>query len=152
MAAPSAESKRLSPGEFFESLPVALAPQLPALLRAFDAGRGRGRLAKFDYGRPETHFEVWHHARTGRLEIGLHFEGRRELNAGAHGFFRRRMVEVKQALPRAELEPWERGWVRLYETVPAPELTDRALAVAAERLAAYIRTLQPILEEFWETR
>jgi hypothetical protein len=94
----------------------------------------------------------WHHVRTGRVEVGLHFEGRPELNQRALDFFRERMVEVKGALPRAELEPWERGWARLYETLAAPELSDEVLALAADRLAAYIRTLQPILEDFWEKR
>ena len=142
----------LAPADFFHALPVALAPRLPAGLRGFEAARGRGRLMKLDYGHRETHFEVWHHVRTGRVEVGLHFEGRPELNQRALDFFRERMVEVKGALPRAELEPWERGWARLYETLAAPELSDEVLALAADRLAAYIRTLQPILEDFWEKR
>lgn len=142
----------LAPAEFFQALPVALAPRLPPALRAFDAARGRGRLIKLDYGHPETHYEVWHHPRTGRLEVGLHFEGRPALNEAALDFFRERMVRVKGGLPRAELEPWDRGWSRLYETLPAADLTDDVLHLAAERLAAYIRTLQPLLEEFWEMR
>jgi len=148
----SSRRHALAPGEFFAALPVALAPRLPAALRAFDSARGRGRLLKLDYGHPETHFEVWHHVAGGRLEVGLHFEGAAALNAGALEHFRHRMVEVKRLLRRAELEPWDRGWARLYETFPATDLSDTALNEAAERLAAYIKALQPMLEEFWEKR
>ncbi len=131
---------------------MALAPRLPVLLRAFEAARGSGRLLKFDFGHPETHFELWHHARSARLEIGLHFEGPAELNTAALEHFRPRMLEVKRRLPRAELEPWLHGWARLYETVPADDLSDRLLTGSAARLAEYITALQPIVEEFWERR
>jgi hypothetical protein len=136
-------------GEFFDALRLALAARLPVQLRGFETSRGRGRLLKLDYGHDEIHYEVWHHQATERLEIGLHFEGSAELNSDAHAFFRSRMVEVKRGLPRAELEPWDRGWARLYETVPASELTDRVMTWAAERLAAYITNLQPMLDQFW---
>ncbi len=58
------------------------------------------------------------------------------------------MVEVKARLPRAELEPWDRGWSRLYETLPAPKLDELVLASAVERMDAYITTLQPMLLGF----
>jgi hypothetical protein len=141
----------LSVSDFFEVLPSTLAGRLPAELRGFDAVRGRGRLLKLDYGHPETHFEAWHHRSAGRLEVGLHFEGAAELNAAALVYFRRRIVEVKRALPRAELEPWDHGWTRLYETAAAAELSDRVMTLAAERLAAFITALQPMLTEFWES-
>ena len=136
--------------EFFKALPVALAPLLPFELRAFHLGSGRGRLIKLHFGHPETHFEMWHHSGAGKLEVGLHLEGSAELNAAALEFFRARMVEVKAGLPRGELEPWDRGWCRLYETFPAPELTDLVLAEGAAALAAYMTTLQPLVDEFWE--
>jgi hypothetical protein len=60
------------------------------------------------------------------------------------------MVEVKAQLPRAELEPWDRGWSRLYETLPAPALDERAQDAVQERMGAYITTLQPMLLGFLE--
>jgi hypothetical protein len=104
---------------------------------------------KFHYGRAETHYEAWHHPGIGRIEVGLHFEGDRDLNTAALGFFRDRMVEVKGGLPLAELEPWDRGWARLYETFPIPDQDADAVAESARRLAAYIVTLQPLVEQFW---
>jgi hypothetical protein len=137
----------LSPSEFFGTLPIALAPRLSAELRGFETRRGPGRLLKLDYGRPEFHFEAWHHTGSGRFEVGLHLEGRPEANARAAEALRRRLVEVKGALPNAELEPWDRGWARLYETFAAPTLSSLTLERAAERLGAYITALQPIVEE-----
>ena len=62
------------------------------------------------------------------------------------------MVEVKAGLPRAELEPWDRGWSRLYETLPAARLDERVLGDAVECLAVYVVTLQPMVDEFWRSR
>ena len=142
----------LTAKEFFDALPLALTPRLPIELRAYDSGRGHGRLLKLHYGQPQTHYECWHHTGAGRLEVGLHFEAGQDLNAEALAFFRARIIEIKADLPRGELEPWDRGWVRLYETIVAPELTDQLLTPTAEAMAAYIRTLQPLLDEFWRSR
>ena len=107
---------------------------------------------KLHYGEPAFHYEAWHHTGAGRLEVGLHFEASATQNQAAFGFFRIRMVEVKAGLPRAELEPWDRGWSRLYETLPAARLDDRVLGETVELMARYIVTLQPLLVEFLRSR
>ncbi len=137
---------------YFGALRQWLGPLLDVDRRAYHSRTGPGRLIKIDFGHPETHYEVWHHAGRGRLEVGLHFEGARDLNQAALEHFRPHMVGIKAALPRAELEPWDRGWARLYETLPAPHLTGAGAQEAATLLAAYIATLEPILEGFWEGR
>lgn len=124
--------RALSAGEFVEALSPALASRLPADLGGFRAAR--------DHGRPEVHFEGWHHARPGRFEVGL--------NAAAAARLRGRMIEVKRGAPRAELEAWDRGRCRLCETFPAPFLDGRVLQEAAARTADCITTLQPMLEDF----
>jgi hypothetical protein len=121
-------------------------------MRGFEVGRGHSRLLKIHYGRPELHFEAWHHTGAGKLEIGLHFEGPAPTNDDAFHYFRSRMVEVKAGLPRAELEPWDRGWSRLYETLAAPQLDEHVQAAAIERMSAYITSLQPMLDAFLEER
>ncbi len=138
----------MAPKDFFSGLRKGVKSKLPQELKAFEMGRGRGRLLKLHYGRPEFHYEAWHHTGAGRLEVGLHFEGSADANQRAFEYFRDRMVEVKARLPRAELEPWDRGWSRLYETLPAPQLDELVLASAVERLDAYITTLQPMLLVF----
>jgi hypothetical protein len=135
----------LAPSDFFSGLRKGVKAKLPATLRTFNTGRGRGRLMKLHYGRPEFHYEAWHHTGAGRLEIGLHFEGSAQENQVAFDFFRGRMIEVKAQLPHAELEPWDRGWSRLYETLPAPQLDEHVLDSAVDRMSDYIVTLQPLL-------
>ncbi|HEX6350614.1 MAG TPA: hypothetical protein VF160_14650 [Candidatus Dormibacteraeota bacterium] len=136
----------MSPSTFFSALPVALAGRLPAELRAFEHKRGFGRLMKFDYGDPGVHYEAWHHTATGRMEVGLHLEGPAAANEAGFRLLRGRLVEIRHLLPHAELEPWDKGWYRLYETFRAPVLSPEVLEGTAARLAAYITALHPILE------
>jgi hypothetical protein len=103
---------------------------------------------KLHYDRPDFHYEAWYHTGDGRLEIGLHFEGSPSENQAAFEFFRARVIQIKADLPHAELEPWDRGWSRLYETLPAPQLDGRVLDAAVALMSAYIVTLQPMLASF----
>ena len=141
----------LSPSDFFAELRKALKKELPVPLRDFTSKR-QGRLMKVHFGEPAFHYEAWHHTGAGRLEVGLHFEASATENQAAFDFFRSRIVEVKAGLPRAELEPWDRGWTRLYETVAAPGLDDQVLARTAECMTDYVVTLQPMLNEFLRSR
>jgi hypothetical protein len=138
----------LTPVDFFSGLRKGVKAKLPAAFRTFNSARGRGRLMKIHYGRPEFHYEAWHHTGDGRLEIGLHFEASSEENQSAFDFFRVRMIEIKAHLPHAELEPWDRGWSRLYETLPAAQLDESVLDRAVERMTDYIVTLRPLLDSF----
>src|ERR1043166_2218256 len=97
-----------SPADFFAELRKALKKTLPSGLRDFTSKR-QGRLMKVHFGEPAFHYEAWHHTGAGRLEVGLHFEASAVENQAAFDFFRARIVAVKAGLPRAELEPWDRG-------------------------------------------
>jgi hypothetical protein len=140
----------LAPSDFFAGLRKGLKAKLPPSMRQFHTSRGRGRLMKVHFGEPAYHFEVWHHTGAGRLEVGLHFEASAAENEAAFDFFRSRIVEVKAGLPRAELEPWDRGWSRLYETFPATRLDSEALDRAIDLTSEYVVTLQPMLGQFLE--
>ena len=107
---------------------------------------------KLYYGEPVFHYEAWHHTGAGRLEVGLHFEAVAATNQAAFEYFRARIVEVKSRLPRAELEPWDRGWSRIYETLAAPSLDERVLSEAVQCVVAYVVTLQPMVDEFWRSQ
>ena len=137
----------LAPSDFFRELRKKLKARLPAQLQRFNSSR-QGRLMKVHFGEPAFHFEAWHHTGAARLEVGLHFEASAAQNQRAFEFFRARMVEVKATLPRAELEPWDRGWSRLYETAPAARLDEDVLRGAVTCMNAYVVTLQPLLEQF----
>ena len=55
------------------------------------------------------------------------------------------MVEVKATLgPQWEAEQWDRGWTKVYETVPWEPFTDETLQAVATRLARAMCVLQPI--------
>ena len=140
----------LSPSDFFGALRKGLKPRLPSEMRDFRTTRGRGRLMKVYFEEPAFHYEAWHHTGAGKLEVGLHFESSAEQNEAAFDFFRSRIVEVKASLPRAELEPWDRGWTRLYETLSAPRLDEDVLWRTVDCLAGYVVTLQPLVEQFWK--
>jgi len=145
-----ARASVLAPTDFFAGLRKGVKAALPPAMRDFSIMRGHSRLLKIHFGEPSLHFEAWHHTGDGRLEVGLHFEGPEALNDAALEYFRARMVEVKAQLPRAELEPWDRGWSRLYETLPAPQLDEQVQAGAIERMAGYITVLKPMVDRFLE--
>src|SRR2546430_1567846 len=128
----------LGPADFFTGLRKGLKPRLPQAMRDFRTSRGRGRLMKLHFGEPAFHYEAWHHTGAGSLEFGLLCEGWGAETQAAFDFFRARRVEVRASLPRAELEPWDRGWTRLYETLPAARLDDDVLRQAVDCMSGYV--------------
>jgi hypothetical protein len=98
-------------------------------------------------GNRDLHYEVWRRDRLGTLELGLHFESDPLTNARLLGAFRSRGREVRAALGAAALiEEWDRGWARVYESLP---LVDDAASASrcGARLAEYVRALEPILRD-----
>jgi len=87
--------------------------------------------------------------RRGVLELGLHFESRdREVNTALLAGFSRSMVEVKALLgPQWEAEQWDKGWSKVYETVPYEPFSTELLGTLSERLAKAMIVLTPILNE-----
>ena len=120
---------------------------LPPELRSFQA-RVRFTLLQVYFDHPSLHYEVWAQRKTGRIEIGLHFEGEAETNYRWAAVLAERMPEVLAALgPAMELEEWTPAWTRLHQTLPMEALDESEATEAAERLAALIQTMEPILEE-----
>lgn len=129
-------------------LPGVTRPHLPPSLRKFRVAT-RGWLCQLYYRDPRLHYEVWNLGeRRGLLELGLHFEGRdRDANLALLAAFSRRMVEVKATLgPQWEAEPWDRGWTKVYETLPYEPFSEEMLAAVSKRLARAMSVLQPIWE------
>ncbi len=82
----------------------------------------------------------------GVLELGLHFESKQhELNqALLHGFCRH-MIEVKVKLGSSwEAEQWDKGWTKVYETLPYEPFTTDLLDRVGKRLGRAMTVLQPI--------
>ncbi|HWQ29190.1 MAG TPA: hypothetical protein VNN12_09225 [Dehalococcoidia bacterium] len=81
-----------------------------AVLAATPSGgpayRWRQRFSYLQFFRrdPRVHYEVWPQKRTGRLEIGLHFEGPREFSYAWAEAMARRADDIMAALgPEVEL-------------------------------------------------
>lgn len=112
----------------------------------------RGRL--WSYGvqlyddDPRFHYEVARvPVRLGdRLEVGLHFESKsaadnRQLLDG----FAARMIEIKAELGQdVEAELWDKGWTKVYETLPLETYSASYLQVVARRLAKMVAVLHPV--------
>lgn len=138
----------LTSSQFMARLPAATRPHLPPALRRFRSAH-RSWLCQVYYGDPRLHYEVWNLGeRRGRLEIGLHFESRdREENLVLLRGFSQQMVAVKAALgAQWEAEHWDRGWTKVYETVPYEPFSEAVLEATAARLARAITVLQPLWE------
>ena len=133
--------------EFMAALPEAvqmyLAPEL--ILR-------RGRLwpwgVQLYADDPRYHYEVARVTpRLGdRLELGLHFESRTpDDNSHLLTGFQARLLEVKHELGDSiEAELWDRGWTKVYETLPLAPYSPTYLDSVARRLAEVARVLHPI--------
>lgn len=136
------------PHQFLLRLPEAIRPHLP------DTGEvlhmePHGRLLKIWYGSDKAiHYEVVIHERAMRLELGLHCESGIERNAQIRHGLSFYLFDIKAALGLSvELEDWDRGWVRLYETQLLQPLDEPRLVEFGERVGLFIRTVQPIYAE-----
>ncbi len=139
----------MTSSQFMAALPGAVRGRLPPRLQKFRSAH-RGWLCQLYYRNPLLHYEVWNLGeRRNKIEIGLHFESRNPAeNQALLAGFSHRMVEVKLALgPQWEAEPWDKGWTKVYETVPYEPFSTDLLDQIAARLAQAITVLQPIWEE-----
>jgi len=108
----------------------------------------RSSQAQWFFDDPRIHFEAWWHAQTSRLEIGLHLEAEPEVNERIAQGLARRLIEIKARLgPQVDLEPWDRGWVRLYETRAMDGFDPAVVANTAARIAEVITVLWPLYLE-----
>jgi hypothetical protein len=135
--------------DFMRALPNATRPKLPRKLQGFKTNV-RSWLVQFYYTQPLLHYEVVTLGeRRGVLEIGLHFESRHhDENARLLDGFLQHLIEIKAQLgDQVEAEMWDKGWTKVYETIPLETMTDDYLNRVAERLAKMIVVLQPILDQ-----
>ena len=133
--------------DFLMLVQERLEPLLPPELRSFQA-RVRFTLLQVYFDHHSLHYEVWPQKKTGRIEIGLHFEGEGETNYRWAAVLAERMPQVQAALgPAMELEEWTPTWTRLHQTLPMETLDEGQASEVARRLAALMQTLEPILNE-----
>jgi hypothetical protein len=132
---------------FMKAIPDATRNHLPPALRDFQ-WQARSWLVQIHYGHPRLHYEVWSLSRRNILELGLHFEHRnRSVNARLLDHFDAHAVAIKAELgEQVEVEPWDKGWAKVYETLPLEPFDPPYLEKTAQRLAQLITYLQPIMD------
>ncbi|HXF50319.1 MAG TPA: hypothetical protein VNM43_01405 [Dehalococcoidia bacterium] len=99
---------------------------------------------------PRVHYEVWPQRKTGRIEVGLHFEGPREFSYAWAEVMARHAGEIMAALgPEVELEEWTPSWTRLHRSLPFEALTPALAQEAAAHVVRFMDALEPIVEGSW---
>ena len=135
----------MRPHEFLHAVRERAAMQLPPSLRDWRA-RVMYATLQTHYGNPCVHYEVWLVRKTGRIEVGLHFEDEREVNRRWAAYLATYADQLREALgPDVELEDWTASWTRLHQTLPLGPLDDVLCDDVAARLAAIVAATQPLL-------
>jgi hypothetical protein len=137
---------------FFGAIPDATRSRLPKPLQGFKVNR-RSWLVQVYYTDPLLHYEAWDlGGRRGRLEIGLHFESRRHAeNERLLIGFQSCLFEIKADLGESiEAEQWDKGWTKVYETIPREAFTPEYVERVAARLAQMIQVMQPIFDQVYK--
>lgn len=134
--------------EFRDLLPVRLRLCLPEELQAFKHQQKFG-LFQLWYTDMAYHFEVAPQPRLGHIEVGLHLEHKQAAhNAALHAAFDRCFVALRHQLgPDLHLEKWDRGWHKLYKTLPHADYSTAQVDQLVAELAHLVTVLQPILAE-----
>ncbi len=123
---------------FLQEVLSRLEAEVPSTLRPWQA-RQRHAMLQIHYGNPRVHYELWLQSRSGRVEIGLHFEDEPERNQRWCALFAGRVLELLEALgPTVELEEWTASWARLHVTVPLRPLDEAFAAELAGRFGRLI--------------
>ncbi|HSN77769.1 MAG TPA: hypothetical protein VL334_22060 [Anaerolineae bacterium] len=135
--------------DFMAALPEAVQRCLGEDLR-LKRGRTWPWGVQFYVDDPRYHYEISRVApRLGdRLELGLHFESKSPAdNQSLLAGFDARLVEIKDSLGDGAIaELWDRGWAKVYETVPLEPYSESYLKTVAGRMATLVRVLHPIFQ------
>ena len=106
-------------------------------------------------GHGGVHFEWWQHGRGQQrvLDVALHCESSsRERNLKLCEFLRRRKNHIKAFVGEMPtFQPkWGEKWTAIYYRKPAEEWNDGFARWAAERMAKFVASAQPLLDEFYK--
>lgn len=139
--------------EFLHLVARETKAALPPQLRGFRTWK-RYTLIQLYYQQRKIHYEVWVRGGTVHaLEIGLHCEADAATNTRLLALLNTHMFEIQDALGgQIEAEQWTKSWTRIHELMPYTKLDEQTGKAAAQRLAAMIGVIQPILEPSAGTR
>ncbi len=134
----------MEPRECLRRVGPLVRERIPPALREFH-WESISFMAKLWYGNKALHYEIWTRERLGTIEIGLHFEADPLTNARLLAAFGANAKTIRRALAGARIEEWDRGWARVWQPLPHRKPDERLARELAERVAAYVTTLEPIL-------
>jgi hypothetical protein len=134
----------IQPRECLRRVGPLVRERVPPTLREF-RWEAISFMGKLWYGNKDLHYEVWPRERLGTIEIGLHFEADPLTNARLLAAFRANAKAVRRALGDARIEEWDRGWARVWEPLPHRRPDEQLSRDLADRIAAYVTALEPIL-------
>ena len=144
---PYASTMPMRVADFMAILRDRTVELLPEELREGMNARVRFVWLQVHYHSPRVHYEVWLTRKTGRIEIGLHFEGPREFSYRWLELMAGHIPEIMDGLgPDFEFEEWTPSWTRIHQTVPYDPVSEQLADEVAGRLARLIGVLQPIVE------
>jgi len=135
----------ITPQSFCKGLPPAVADGLGEA--ALPHHLATGHMVKLWSGNKQLHYECGIYLHRKVIELGLHFESDLMTNARLLGAFRGHEKAIARTLPTARIEEWDKGWVRIWESVPLQPLDEPFAARLTKTLVRYIRVLEPILED-----
>jgi hypothetical protein len=134
----------MQPAECLRRVLPLVRERVPSELREFH-WESFSFQSKLWYGNKALHYEIWPRERLGTIEIGLHFEADPLSNARLLAAFTANAKAIRRALPGARIEEWDRGWTRVWEPLPHRKPDDSLATELADRVAAYVTVLEPIL-------
>lgn len=137
---------------FLKGLPTYILAHLPNGLILHYHQPHRWLLQMYDQDK-RVHYEVQRITGRGLFEIGLHFESRnRQLNEHMLTCFSRHLFEIHETLgDSVVVEPWDKGWAKLYEVIAEEALTEAFQEKLGKRVADFIGCVHPILQIVYET-
>jgi len=130
---------------FCKGLPRALDDELGNA--AAPHSSATGWMVKVWFGNKDLHYECGVYARRKVIELGLHFESDALTNQLLLGAIRGHTKAIARRLPAARIEPWDKGWARVWESVLLQSFDEDFGARVTRTLAKYVRVLEPILED-----
>lgn len=134
----------MQPAECLRRVRPIVRERVPSDLREFK-WESFSFQSKLWYGNKALHYEIWPRERLGTIEIGLHFEADPLTNARLLAAFAANERAIRRALSGARIEEWDRGWARVWEPLPHRKPDVGLASELAQRIAAYVTALEPIL-------
>jgi hypothetical protein len=135
----------ITPPGFCRSLPHAVADGLGDGVLPHHLATSH--MVKLWSGNKQLHYECGIYLHRKVIELGLHFESDQMTNARLLGAFRGHEKAIARRLPTARIEAWDKGWARVWESIPLQPIDERFAAQVTKTLVRYVCVLQPILED-----